>query len=80
MDVNYHTTNAGATAGSDYTTKNGTLTFKPGATLKKYISVITLGDNVIDSSPLEGIDITFTNVPAGYSFLGAGHIDIIDND
>ena len=80
VDVNYHTVNGARPAGSDYTSKTGTLTYKPGATLKKYLSVITLGDNIIDTTPLEGIDIVFTNVPAGYSVVGAGHIDILDND
>jgi len=81
VSVNYHTVNAGATAGLDYTSKTGTLSYKPGATLKKYLSIITLGDNIVDTASSEGIDVVFTNVPAGYSVVGApGHIDILDND
>jgi hypothetical protein len=84
VSVGYHTVNAGATAGADYTSKSGTLTFSPStsptlATLKKFISVVTIGDNVVE--PTEGIDVVFNPPPPGYSFAGLpGHIDILDND
>src|SRR5207249_3695439 len=48
VTVNYATANGTATAGSDYISANGTLTFLPGET-SKTITVRVLGDTVYES-------------------------------
>ena len=48
VSVSYRTANGTATAGSDYTAVNGTLTFAPGET-RKTVNIPILDDNVEDS-------------------------------
>ena len=48
VSVSYRTENGTATAGSDYTAVNGTLTFAPGET-RKTVNIPILDDNVEDS-------------------------------
>ena len=48
LSVSYRTANGTATAGSDYTAVNGTLTFAPGET-RKTVNIPILDDNVEDS-------------------------------
>ncbi|BCM94519.1 anti-sigma-I factor RsgI2 (plasmid) [Abditibacteriota bacterium] len=49
VTVNYATTADSATAGSDFTSKSGTLTFAPGVTTQT-ITVPVLGDTTIESN------------------------------
>ena len=49
VTVNYATSNGTATAGSDYTSTSGTLTFNPGVTSQQ-INVPILGDYVIEGN------------------------------
>ncbi|MBN1510139.1 MAG: DUF4347 domain-containing protein [Sedimentisphaerales bacterium] len=58
VTVNYATSNGTATAGSDYTATNGTLTFSPSQTSQQ-INVPILGDYVIEG------DETFTMTLSG---------------
>ena len=78
VSIHYQTVNAGAIAGTNYTSKNATLTFLAGGTNKKYISVILLGNTGVNSPPY-GIDINITNPSPGMTVSGNGHIEIIDN-
>jgi hypothetical protein len=80
VTVNYSTADAGASAGADYNAKlNKTLTFKVGATTRKFVTVITLGDLIPE--PTESIDVVFSNpVNAALDNGNTGHIDILDND
>jgi hypothetical protein len=77
ITVNYITSNGSATAGADYTTTSGTLTFTAGQTSKTFNVPIT-DDSSLESS--ETINITLTD-PINASILdGAGVISITDND
>ena len=50
VTVQYATANGTATAGSDYTTTNGTLTFAPGGALTQTVSVPVTGDTVVENN------------------------------
>jgi hypothetical protein len=80
VSVAYTTVAQGAPAGT-FTAKHGTLTFLAGGTTKKFVSIITIGDNAIESLPY-GIGIQFSNpLPAGWSVTnGPGLITMLDND
>jgi uncharacterized repeat protein (TIGR01451 family) len=56
ITVNYATANSAASAGSDYTSTNGVLTFPPGTT-NRAIAVAVLGDLLV-----EGNEIFFVNL------------------
>jgi hypothetical protein len=58
ITADYATSDRTATAGSDYTAANGTLTFNPGETRKTFSVIIS--DNGIDEND-EIFDITLTN-------------------
>jgi hypothetical protein len=81
VSMTYKTQAAGsATAGTNYTSKSGTLTFAAGGPAKKYIQVIMVGDNAVEAAPY-GVDIVITPVTTGWTVAnGPGHIEILDND
>lgn len=58
ITVQYATSDISATAGSDYTATNGTLTFAPGETSKTF-GVPIIGDTVVESD--ETFKVTFSN-------------------
>jgi parallel beta-helix repeat protein len=63
VSVNYATSDMTATAGSDYTAVNGTLTFADGETSTTF-TVPLLDDTLIEG--VEGINLTLSNAPAGF--------------
>ena len=65
VSVSYRTADGTATAGSDYTAVNGTLTFAPGET-RKTVNVPILDDNVEDSG--ETFFVELSN-PSGASLM-----------
>jgi Ca2+-binding RTX toxin-like protein len=58
VTVNFATSNGTAIAGSDYTSRNGTLTFNPGQT-SKTISIPILDDNI--NEPNETFNVVLSN-------------------
>jgi Calx-beta domain len=58
ISINYTTANGSATAGSDYVTNSGVLTFAPGTSTAS-IDITVNGDNTIESD--ETFVVTFTN-------------------
>jgi hypothetical protein len=77
--VNYATTNGTATAGQDYTSASGTLTFPNGVTTQSFNVAIT--NDAVDE-PDEAINLTLTNA-AGTGSVGTpatAVLTIIDND
>jgi ribosomal protein L35AE/L33A len=79
VTVQYATSNGTATAGSDYTTKAGTLTIAAGATTGTF-NVPIINDAAVEGA--ETINLTLTN-PTGGATLGApstATITINDND
>ncbi len=77
ITVSYSTAEGTATAGSDYTTTSGTVSFNPGEALKT-INVAVLGDNVDEIN--ETFSVNLTN-PTNASISGAQAIGtILDDD
>jgi glucose/arabinose dehydrogenase len=79
VSVQYVTSNGSATAGSDYTTTGGTLTFLAGETSKTFTIPIT-NDTVMESN--ETVNLTLSN-PTGGATLGsqaAATLTIQDDD
>jgi hypothetical protein len=78
VTVNYATSNGSASAGNDFITLNGTITFAPGETTKT-ITVPLIDDTTPENS--ENFLVTLTN-PTGATINGTGqtNISIIDND
>lgn len=77
VTVQYATANGTATAGSDFSATNGTLTFAPGQT-SQTVSVLVLNDTVFE--PTETFNVNLSN-PANATLgddQGVG--TIIDND
>ena len=60
VTVNYQTANGTATAGDDYTARNGTLTFSPGGALTRTISVPIINDT-IDEEEEETFTVSLSN-------------------
>jgi hypothetical protein len=78
--VLFSTADAGAVANVDYTKRtNVKLSFTVGGVLHKFVTVVTIGNNV--PNPTRGIDIKFTS-PVNISLAGGdtGRITILDND
>jgi len=79
VTVAYATANGTATAGSDYTATNGTLTFADGETTMTF-NVPVIDDAAVESS--ENFTVTLSN-PTGGATLGAAvtsTVTITDND
>jgi hypothetical protein len=79
--VQYATSDGSAFAGSDYSAKNGTLTFGPGILTQAFTVPIT-DDAVVDEFPAETVNLTLTN-PTGGAGLGSrptAVLKIVDND
>jgi uncharacterized repeat protein (TIGR01451 family) len=77
VTVDYATTDGTATAGSDYQTATGTLTFNPGDTTK-IISVNINGDTVVE--PNETFLVNLTNASNATIFDDQGQGTIQDDD
>ncbi|MBO9998319.1 MAG: tandem-95 repeat protein [Cyanobacteria bacterium SID2] len=78
VTVDYATADDTATAGSDYTASNGTLTFAPGTTTQT-LSVPVRGDTLAEGEETFNVDLT--NATTGVEILddrGVGTIE--DND
>jgi hypothetical protein len=77
ITVSYSTAEGTATAGSDYTTTSGTVSFNPGETVKT-VNVEVLGDNIDEQS--ETFSVNLTN-PANATIAGAQATGtILDDD
>ncbi|MEA5551989.1 PKD domain-containing protein [Anabaena cylindrica UHCC 0172] len=77
ISVNYATANGTATAGSDYTATNGTLTFAPGE-ITKTVSVQIIGDALIESD--ETFNINLSNATNATIADATGVGTILNND
>ncbi len=76
VTVSYTSADGSATAGSDYTSSNGTVTFPPGS-LSQTISVPVAGDNIVEAN--ETFTITLS-APSGASLGTAIATGTITND
>ncbi|MBL9011255.1 MAG: HYR domain-containing protein [Alphaproteobacteria bacterium] len=77
VTVDYATGDLSATAGSDYTTTTGTLTFTPGQT-SRTIDVPITGDTTFEGN--ESFTVSLTNLSAGASLSDAQGVGAILND
>ena len=77
VTVNYATSNGTATAGSDYTSTSGTLTFNPGVTSQP-INVPILGDYVIEGN--ETFTVTLSGAANATIGTGTATPTIQDDD
>jgi len=80
VTVNYATSNGTAAAGSDYTTRSGTLTWPAGDSAPKTFTVPILNDTAVESN--ETVTVTLS-APTGGATLGTpatATLTIIDND
>lgn len=77
--VNYATSNGTATAGSDYTTTSGTLTFAVGELVKTF-SIPIINDTTIE--PSETILVTLSSAGGNTTLgtLATGAVTILDDD
>jgi len=77
VTVHYATADGTATAGSDYVTQSGSLTFAPGET-QNTIQVAAIGDDAVE--PNEGFSVVLTG-PVGATIAhGTGSGTIINDD
>ena len=76
VTVNYATSDGTATAPSDYTATNGTLTFAPGITTQT-VSVPVVGDTAVEAS--ETFTVTLSN-PTGATVTTSQGVGAILND
>jgi chitinase len=77
ISVNYATANGSATAGSDYQTTSGSLTFAVGES-SKTINVPIIGDNIFES--VEGFLVNLSNAVGATITDGTAVGTIVDND
>src|SRR6056297_587412 len=79
VTVDYATQNATATAGSDFTAVNGTLTFGDGETSRQIIVPI-LEDTLVEGA--EQFSVTIDNVQGGATLLvpRTATVTVVDND
>ena len=75
VSVNYATANGTATAGSDYTTTAGTLTWPAGDTTDKTIAVPILQDAILEGT--ETFTVTLSVPTGGATISGAGASAIV---
>jgi|GEM_PF-5617569 len=78
VTVNYATADNTATAGSDYTTQNGTLTFTPTGNLTQNITIPLIGDTTRES--LESFYLNLSNANNAIIADNQGVASVIDND
>jgi hypothetical protein len=78
VTVDYSTANGTASAGSDFVTTNGSLTFAAGPPTSQSVTVNTVGDSVYESPEVElfGFDVL---IPANGATATA-NATIVDND
>jgi hypothetical protein len=78
VTVNYATANGTATAGTDYTSKSGSVTFAPGETIKT-ITVVIRGDKQKEANETFFVNLfgPSSNAPIG---VGQGIGTILDDD
>ncbi|HAA19017.1 MAG TPA: hypothetical protein DCP28_09705, partial [Cytophagales bacterium] len=80
--VDYATSNGSATAGSDYTSASGTLTFSGSSNEQETFSVTVSGDNTVEAD--ETFTVTLSNIVVGNSedvtFSDATATGTITND
>ncbi|HEX4998781.1 MAG TPA: Calx-beta domain-containing protein [Terriglobia bacterium] len=77
VTVNYATSDGTATAGSDYQSASGTLTFAPGVT-SRTISVTIIGDRVKEAD--ETFLVTLSNPTGATITAGVGTVTIVDDE
>jgi len=80
VSVNYQTQNQSASAGADFTTTNGTLTWADGDSTERIINVPIIDDNA--SEGVEDFTVNLTS-PSGGATLGNGNtitISILDDE
>jgi subtilisin family serine protease len=79
ITVNYATSGGTATAGIDYQTTTGVLTFNPGETFKS-VPVNVIGDTLVE--PNETFVMTLSNVVSGvpWIFGNSSAVGVITND
>ncbi len=77
ITVDFATSNGTATAGSDYTSTSGTLTFASGVTLQT-IDITILPDSVYEGN--ETVNVTLSNVSSGATIQDAVGILTITDD
>ena len=78
VSVNYSTADGAATAGSDYNTVSGRLTFAKGET-SKTISIPVRGDRVVE--PDEDFRVQLSNPTKGTRIAnGTGYVTIVDDE
>lgn len=80
VTVNWATADGTATAGSDYTAANGTLTFAPGET-SKAVSVSVTGDNWDEPSETFTVNLSgavYANLVDGTGVVSVGDDDFTD--
>ena len=79
VTVDYRTQDGTATAGSDYTSTSGTLTFAPGED-KKTVSVPIMDGTVEDNGETETFMLMLSNASdAGFASFGQGAVGTIRN-
>jgi len=76
-NINYATANGTATAGSDYTSKSGVLTFTSGQT-SKAVTVTTIEDTAVE--PNETVKLNFSSATGGATISDSQGIGTINND
>ncbi len=76
VTVHYATTDGTATAGSDYVSQSGTLTFAPGET-RKTIQVVAIGDAMVEAN--EGFSVVLSS-PVGATLADGTAAGTIAND
>src|SRR5438046_3517628 len=77
VTVDFTTTNVTATAGSDYTATNGTLSFAPGET-SKTITVDVLDDDLEEAN--ETFRVVLSNPADATIAIGTNTVSITDDD
>jgi ribosomal protein L35AE/L33A len=78
VTVDYATADGTATAGSDYQTTGGTLTFNPGDPLTKTVSVTVNGDTLVE--PDETFSVNLSNASANAIITDSQGVGTITND
>ena len=76
MTVNYATADATATAGSDYVSKSGTLTFAAGTT-SQFVDVVVNGDTTVESNETFVVNL---GSPVGATIADGQGVGTITND